>query len=137
MKTSLVLITGLSTSLLLAGSAFAQQSGGFTGQKNTASTPANQTQPGFHGPSQQKVTTVAAAKKLGDDSKVMLQGSIKQHKQGDIYVFEDATGTVDVDIDDDDWNGQSVAPGDKVEIRGEVDKGLRSFEIDVDSIRKL
>lgn len=117
--------------LLTMGAAVAQQ-GGFTGARNQAAQAG-----GFSGPSQQAVVTVARVKDMRDDAKVILQGHIKQHKHGEIYVFEDATGRIDVDIDDEDWGGQQIGPDDRVEIRGEVDKGLRKLEIDVDSIRKI
>lgn len=119
--------------LLLTMGAVAAQQGGFTGTRNQTAPQAG----GFSGPSQQAVVTVARAKGMRDDAKVILQGHIKQHKHGEIYVFEDATGRIDVDIDDEDWGGQQIGPDDRVEIRGEVDKGLRTLEIDVDSIRKI
>ena len=46
-----------------------------------------------------------------------------------------ATGTIRVEIDDEDWQGLTVTPKDKVEIKGEVDTHLmKPADIDVDSI---
>ncbi|PJK13935.1 TIGR00156 family protein [Lysobacteraceae bacterium NML07-0707] len=133
MKKSLLFLAGCSLAVASLG-VMAQQGGGFTGPRSNQ--PAN-ARAGFTGPSQQQVISVAQAKGLRDDAKVVLQGHIKQHKHGEIYVFEDASGRIDVDIDADDWGGQQIGPDDRVEIHGEVDKGLRTLEIDVDSIRKL
>lgn len=134
MKKSLLFLAGFSLAVASVG-VMAQQAGGFTGPRGNHQ--ATNQRAGFTGPSQQRVVSVAEAKRLRDDAKVVLQGHIKQHKHGEIYVFEDASGRIDVDIDNDDWHGQEIGPGDRVEIRGEVDKGMRTLEIDVDSIRKL
>ena len=50
------------------------------------------------------------------------------------YVFKDATGSVTIEIDDDDWKGQTVTPQDTVVIKGEVEKDMFKTEIDVDVI---
>ena len=47
------------------------------------------------------------------------------------------TGSVNIEIDEDEWNGLEVGPEDTVEIRGEVDKGWTTLEIDVDRISKV
>ena len=87
---------------------------------------------GFTGPSVE-VITVEQAKDLKDDTFVILRGNIKQN----IYVFTDNTGSVNIEIDEDEWNGLEVGPEDTVEIRGEVDKGWTTLEIDVDRISKV
>ncbi len=116
--------------MLALSPAMAQGKGGFT-----ETVPAKG---GFTGPSSESTTaTVAQAKDMADDQKVVLQGRIIQHLGGDKYLFEDGTGSITVDIDHDEWAGQTVSPTDKVEIRGEVDKGKRSVKIDVDWLRKL
>ena len=76
-------------------------------------TVAAQNQGGFTGPSVE-VITVEQAKNMNDDAFVILRGSIKQNVGDDIYVFTDV-----------------------VEIRGEVDKGWSTLEIDVDRISKV
>ena len=84
------------------------------------------------------VHTVAAAKALPDDSKVMLEGHIVKKTGHERYEFKDASGTVTVEIDDDDWRGLSVNAQDKVRIEGEVEhKRGRAVEIDVNRIVKL
>ena len=96
-------------------------------------TVAAQNQGGFTGPSVE-VITVEQAKNMNDDAFVILRGSIKQNVGDDIYVFTDGTGSINVEIDED---GLNVGPEDVVEIRGEVDKGLSTLEIDVDRISKV
>lgn len=51
-------------------------------------------------------------------------------------MFTDKTGSVTVEIDNEDWRGLSVNEKDTVELRGEVDKDFTSFEIGVDSVIK-
>ncbi|UOO82156.1 NirD/YgiW/YdeI family stress tolerance protein [Uruburuella testudinis] len=82
--------------------------------------------------------TVAAAKKLADDHKVVLEGSIVKKTGHEHYEFRDASGSVTVEIDDDDWRGLSVTAADKVRIEGEVEhKRGGQVEIEVDRIVKL
>ena len=88
-----------------------------------------QNQGGFTGPSVE-VITVEQAKNMNDDAFVILRGSIKQN-------VGDGTGSINVEIDEDEWNGLNVGPEDVVEIRGEVDKGWSTLEIDVDRISKV
>ncbi len=91
---------------------------------------------GFVGPNGSS-TTVESAKSLRDDAWVTLRGNIVERISDDLYVFKDATGTINVDIDHKRWNGLTVTPQDTVEIQGEVDKDWNSVEIDVKQIRKV
>ena len=109
----------------------AAQQGGFSGPSAT------QTQSGgFQGPNGSS-TTVESAKSLRDDTWVTLRGNIVERISDDLYVFKDATGTINVDIDHKRWNGVTVTPQDTVEIQGEVDKDWNSVEIDVKQITKV
>lgn len=83
------------------------------------------------------LTTVESAKSLRDDTWVTLRGNIVERISDDLYVFKDASGTINVDIDHKRWNGVTVTPKDTVEIQGEVDKDWNSVEIDVKQIRKV
>jgi uncharacterized protein (TIGR00156 family) len=74
---------------------------------------------------------------LKDDAKVTLQGTIQSHIGAENYGFKDASGTIEVEIDDRRWAGQTVLATDRVEIFGEVDKDWSSLKIDVKRIRKL
>lgn len=88
---------------------------------------------GFQGPGVAP-STVAEALKMKDDTPVVLIGQIEKSLGHEKYQFKDASGTVTVEIDDDDWRGVDVKPQDVVIIKGEVDKDMFSTEIDVDSV---
>lgn len=92
-------------------------------------------QGGFTGPSIAK-STVAEAKNLSDDTPVILTGKIEKSLGGEKYLFSDQTGSLTVEIDNEDWRGVTVSENDVVEIRGEIDKDLMSMKIDVDSVVK-
>ncbi|MBE6448360.1 MAG: NirD/YgiW/YdeI family stress tolerance protein [Alphaproteobacteria bacterium] len=113
------IITTSAFALILgfSGNVFAQHAGGYTGPSIAAN-------------------TVAEALKLKDDTPVILNGKIEKSLGGEKYIFTDATGSVTVEIDNEDWRGLSVNEKDVVEIRGEVDKEFLETQIDVDSISK-
>lgn len=118
---------------LTCAPAFAANQGGFSGPSSTTTTSQNG---GFVGPNG-TVTTSANAKSMRDDAWVTLRGNIIERISDDLYIFKDASGTVNVDIDHKRWNGQTITPQDVVEIQGEVDKDWNSVEIDVKQIRKV
>ncbi len=91
---------------------------------------------GFAGPGP-AVSSAKDAASMWDDSHVSLCGSIVQHLGKNDYLFKDASGTIRVEIDGDKWQGQSVAPGDTVELYGEIDKDWNSVKVDVDRVVKL
>ena len=117
---------------LASAPAFAATQGGFSGPSTTTTTQTG----GFVGPNG-TVTTAANAKTMRDDTWVTLRGNIIERVSDDLYIFKDASGTVNVDIDHKRWNGQTITPQDVVEIQGEVDKDWNSVEIDVKQITKV
>ena len=118
---------------LCSAPVLAAQQGGFSGPTTTTTQSQNG---GFVVPNGSS-TTVESAKSLRDDTWVTLRGNIVERISDDLYVFKDATGTVNVDIDHKRWNGVTVTPQDVVEIQGEVDKDWNSVEIDVKQITKV
>lgn len=88
---------------------------------------------GFQGPGIAP-STVEQAIGLSDDTPVVLVGQIEKSLGDEKYLFKDASGTVTVEIDHDDWRGLNVTPADTVVIQGEVDKDFFKTEIDVDFI---
>lgn len=90
---------------------------------------------GFKGP--QNVVTVKEAKELKDDSWITVRGNIVKRLSDDNYLFQDPTGTLSVEIEEDDWKGQNVAPGDKVELQGELDKAFNDAQLEVKQVRKI
>ena len=91
---------------------------------------------GFSG-GENVILTVDQVKGLNDNSKVWVEGSIIQKNGDEKYLFQDSTGSIIVEIDDDAWHGLVVGPTDTVRIYGEVDHGLFTTEIDIDYIEKL
>jgi uncharacterized protein (TIGR00156 family) len=90
---------------------------------------------GYTGPSAVvQVTTVVQALSAADDTPVVLQGQIVKRLQDDLYEFKDATGTMPVEIDNEDWPAQAISEQSTVKLTGEVDKDLTSREIDVDVV---
>ncbi len=87
----------------------------------------------FQGPGLTPVS-VAEALKMNDDAPVVLNGQIEKSLGGEKYQFKDSTGTVVIEIDDEDWRGLDVKPEDVITIKGEVDKDMFKTEIDVDSV---
>ena len=122
--------------MMVSAPVFAAE-GGFTGPSATQTQAQNQTQQGGFVDNSVSPTTVAKAKELKDDSWVKLRGNITERLSDDRYVFRDASGTVNVEIEQKRWNGQNVTPQDQVEIQGKVDKDWNEFEIEVKQITKL
>ncbi len=105
----------------LSANAFAA---GFQGQANMG---------GFQGPGLEP-SSVSEALKLNDDTPVVLIGQIEKSLGDEKYLFKDATGSVTVEIDNEDWRGVNVTPKDTIVIQGEIDKDFFKTEIDVDSV---
>lgn len=59
-----------------------------------------------------------------DDRPVVLKGKITRKASKESYVFTDATGSIRVEIDDDEMPETPVDENTVVEIVGEVDTGL-------------
>lgn len=91
---------------------------------------------GFVGGSE-TIVTIKQVKEMRDDVPVVVQGNIVQRMGDEKYLFEDKTGSITVEIDDEDWRGQTVSPSDTVKLYGEVDAGLFKTEIDVDYVEKM
>ena len=90
---------------------------------------------GYTGPGAQAVTTVAAANDAADDTPVVLQGFVtKKINNDDKYEFKDNTGTITVEIDDEDLPPTPFNDKTKVKLTGEVEKHLMSREVDVDMV---
>lgn len=113
--------------LALAGSLNA--AGGFNAGTNAN---VNANMGGFTGPGAVAVNTVQGALNAYDDTIVTLTGKITRQVAHEKYEFSDNTGTIIIEIDDDEWYGVQAGPNDTVQIRGEVDSNtFRRNEIDV------
>lgn len=90
---------------------------------------------GYTGPGAQSVTTVAAANDAADDTPVVLTGYvIKKVNNDDKYEFKDNSGTITVEIDDEDLPPVAFNDKTRVKLTGEVEKHLMSREVDVDIV---
>ena len=89
---------------------------------------------GFNGPNTMTIMTVEQAQGLTDETAVVLQGNIQKSLGDDMYLFSDGTGTINVEIDEGDWNGINVNPDDVILIQGEIDRDGNVVSIDVDEV---
>ncbi|MCD0504737.1 YgiW/YdeI family stress tolerance OB fold protein [Bordetella petrii] len=125
---------------LIAGTALAGAliAGGVHAQAYTgpSSAPAA-TQQGYAGPSSVRVMSVKEVLDQGrDDQNAILRGRIVSHDGDDHYTFDDGTGRIRVDIDDDDFPaGAKIDDKTMVELRGEIDRDRQGVEFDVDEVR--
>ena len=85
---------------------------------------------------QPAVWTVTEVVSLPDDTPVVMRGRITKNMGNNIFVFEDGSGTIMLEIDEADWNGNTVRVDDIVTVYGSVDKGTNYTEVDVESIVK-
>lgn len=131
MKKILVLLIGSTLAFASQANTTQHNNGGFISPQGTIQSSSEQG--GFKGPSISE-TTVIKAKDLSDDTWVILTGKITKKIGDELYVFEDSTGGINVDIDHKRWRGQTVTPENTVRIEGKVDKEWTSTEIDVKQI---
>ena len=73
---------------------------------------------------------------LPDNSPVVLHGKITKNMGDEVFLFEDSTGTIMLEIDESDWNGNAVTVDDIVTVYGNLDKSDDYIEVDVSSIQK-
>ena len=86
---------------------------------------------------QTAVTRVADLRNMPDDSYVTLEGHIEKQVRHEHYIFRDASGRIEVEIDDDVWRGLDVSPNDKVRLTAEIDQDWRNTEVDVKSVTRV
>jgi uncharacterized protein (TIGR00156 family) len=92
---------------------------------------------GFEGPDHYQTVTVAETAGLPDDAAVRLEGFVVKALGDEEYEFRDDTGTLVVEIDDDDCGGLEATPELRVQIHGEIDHERQQVELDVDGIRAV
>ncbi|EID0396792.1 YgiW/YdeI family stress tolerance OB fold protein [Salmonella enterica] len=111
--------------------------GGFNGPVSTS--PASQVQKSAGGfnDADARISGAADIDKMNDGAWVKLRGNIVERLSGDHYLFRDASGTVNVEIDHKYWNGVTASPQDKVEIQGKIDKEWNNTRVDVKQISKI
>lgn len=92
---------------------------------------------GFSGPDNLQQVTVAEALQLPDDTNVKLQGYIVRALGDEKYEFRDDSGTIVVEIDDDDWGGVDATPDIQVELTGEIDAERNGNELEAETVQRL
>ena len=86
---------------------------------------------------EQTLSKAADATSWVDDQYVILQGNIVKQVGKDDYIFKDASGELQVEIDRKAWRGQDISPSDEVKLYGEVDKSWNKTEVDIDRVEKI
>lgn len=102
-----------------------------------ATTPDATTSKGGFVSGAETIATVKQVMEMRDDVPVIVKGNIVQRMGDEMYLFEDGTGTIRVEIDDDEWRGQTITPTDTVKLYGEVDRGIFNTEIDINYVEKI
>ncbi|QIW16510.1 hypothetical protein A4G20_09255 [Pasteurellaceae bacterium RH1A] len=82
------------------------------------------------------IKTVKQAKAARDDAPVSLSGYIVKQYDEDTYLFKDSTGSIRVEIDNEDWRGVTASPKTKIKLYGSVDKDRKGTTIDVDRVSR-
>ena len=81
---------------------------------------------------------VAEVKHLKDETAVTLTGILVKHLNQEHYEFNDGTGLILLEIDDDIWRSAAIQVGDKIKVIGEVDKHrYKPTDIEVVKIEKV
>jgi uncharacterized protein (TIGR00156 family) len=93
---------------------------------------------GFTGPgATATLKTVASVNSMQDDDKITLEGYLVKEIRSEHYMFRDATGEIEVEIDNEDFRGVKATPETKIRIVGEVDKDRTSITVDVDYVEAV
>jgi len=131
--TTLSTLTAAAVLALSASAVAIAQPAGYTGPSNA---PKAAAQGAYSGPTNVPLMTVKQLLDTGrDDQVARLQGRIISFEGDERYTFEDATGRIIVEIDDEDFPaGQTISAEQRVELVGEFDKGLRKTEFEVDRV---
>ena len=91
----------------------------------------------YTGPGAALADSAATAGQAADETPVVLQGHLLKRLKGDTYEFRDASGSLQVEIDDDAWPLQTIDATTRVRLSGEVDRELFGREIEIEHIEVL
>lgn len=87
--------------------------------------------------SDKPITHISNVNNAADDSVVYLQGYITQNLGNEMYMFQDSSGTMAIEIDDDLLDGAKASPTTLVWIAAEVDKDGDVVSLEADEIQFL
>ena len=86
---------------------------------------------------QKPVSKVSDVQNMADDTMVYVEGFIIQNLGNEKYTFQDDSGTLTVEIDDDLMKNNQVSPTTMVWIAAEVDKNGDIVELDAEEIQMM
>ena len=118
---------------LIAASSMAMAQGGF--QDPNAPQQPQQMQRGFFDEAN-AIKNVKDAQNAKDDAPIMIEGKILKQVGKNDFIFQDATGQIQIDVSKKAWQGQEITPNDNIVIYGKVDKEWNKTELDVKRIQK-
>lgn len=87
---------------------------------------------------QSATVSVQHALTLKDDTKVQLKGYVVKALGDEKYQFQDRTGSIVVEIDDELWQGKAISAKTPLTILGEIDVDYlpkKRVEIDVEKVK--
>ncbi len=87
--------------------------------------------------SNQAVSKVSEVAAMNDDQYVVLQGKLVKQVGKEDFLFRDASGEINVEIERKAWAGQEITPNNEVKLYGEVDKSLVGTEVEVHRVEKV
>ena len=83
-------------------------------------------------PAHASITTAAAVAQASDDAPVVLTGTLTKQISKEKYAFQDASGSVTVEIDQKYMPAQTITPSTTVRLTGKVDKNYtKGNEVDI------
>lgn len=90
-------------------------------------------------PGATSVTTAAQAAQAQDDTQVVLEGMLVRQIRGDRYEFRDASGTITVEIEDEDWPNRQPVLEKRLRLHGDVERKRirRTVEVEVNRVELL
>jgi len=87
--------------------------------------------------SEKPVSQVSDVTNMPEDTTVYIQGYLIQNLGNEMYMFQDASGTIAIEIDDDLLASNTVAPNALVWIAAEVNKDGQVASLEAEEIQFL
>ena len=87
--------------------------------------------------SDKPISKVSDVQNMSDDSTVYIQGYLIQNLGNEMYMFQDNSGTISIEIDDDLLASNTVAPNALVWIVAEVNKDGQVTSLEAEEIQFL
>lgn len=84
-----------------------------------------------------KDVAVEDVRSMADDERVTLEGYVVGQLRGEHYLFRDASGEIDVEIDKEVWRNIEADQDTRFRLSGEVDHDKGSVSIDVYRLEQL